>query len=133
MQLEGKAALVTGGGRGIGRSIALAYAREGADVAIAARSRPEPEKVEAEIRGLGRRGLVVTADLTDSRDAHRAVKEAIQGLGKLDILVNNVGGYRLFTSGLTHQVPFLELSEEEWNRVMSSNLAFEWRLCNLWG
>ena len=62
-RLDGKTALVTGGGRGIGRGIALAYAREGADVAIVARSRLEPEEVVAEIQALGRKGLVLTADL----------------------------------------------------------------------
>ncbi len=57
--LDGKTALVTGGGRGIGRGIALAYAQEGADVAIVARSRPEPEEVAAEIQSLGRKGLAL--------------------------------------------------------------------------
>jgi NAD(P)-dependent dehydrogenase (short-subunit alcohol dehydrogenase family) len=67
MQLEGKAAMVTGGGRGIGRGIALAYAAAGADVAIVARSSPEPEEVAAEVRRMGCRGLVIAADLTDSQ------------------------------------------------------------------
>ena len=111
MQLEGKAALVTGAGRGLGRSIALAYAQEGADVAIISRTPTELEQVAEEIRALGRRGLAITADLTDSQQTHRAVQEAIDGLGRLDILVNNAGGYRLFTDDLAHYVPFLELSE----------------------
>jgi len=73
MQLEGKAALVTGAGRGLGRSIALAYAQEGADVAIISRTSTELEQVVEEIRALGRRGLAITADLTDSQQTHRAV------------------------------------------------------------
>jgi NAD(P)-dependent dehydrogenase (short-subunit alcohol dehydrogenase family) len=85
MQLEEKSALVTGGGRGIGRGIALAYAREGADVAIVGRSRPEPEEVAAEIRALGRKGVVITADLAQSSEAQRTVREAIESLGKVDI------------------------------------------------
>ena len=104
MQLEGKAALVTGAGRGIGRSIALAYAQEGADVVVVSRTRSDLEEVGGQITALGRKGSVVTADLTDSQQVYRAVDQAIQGLGKLDILVNNVGGYRMFTSGLAHQV-----------------------------
>ena len=115
MQLEGKAALVTGAGRGLGRSIALAYAQEGADVAIISRTPTELEQVAEEIRALGRRGLAITADLTDSQQTHRAVQEAIDGLGRLDILVNNAGGYRLFTDDLAHAVPFLDLSEEVWD------------------
>ena len=67
MQLEGEAALVTGAGRGLGRSIALAYAQEGADVAIISRTPTELEQVAEEIRALGRRGLAITADLTDSQ------------------------------------------------------------------
>lgn len=123
MQLEGKTALVTGGGRGIGRGIALAFAAEGADVAIVARSRPEPEAVVAEVRRMGRRGLVITADLTDSQDVHRTIQGAIQGLGKVDILVNNVGGYRLYTDEQVHSLPVLRLSEEEWHRVITGNLT----------
>jgi NAD(P)-dependent dehydrogenase (short-subunit alcohol dehydrogenase family) len=101
MQLEGKSALVTGGGRGIGRGIALAFAREGADVAIIGRSRPEPEEVAAEIRALGCKGAVINADLPQSSEAQRAVREAVQSLGKVDILVNNVGGYRLYINNLS--------------------------------
>jgi len=129
MQLEGKAALVTGGGRGIGRGIALAYAAEGADVAIVARSRPEPEEVVAEIQRMGREGVVITADLTQSQDVHRAVHEAIQALGKVDILVNNVGGYRLYTNDLVHSLPVLHLSEEEWHRVITGNLTTTFLCC----
>jgi NAD(P)-dependent dehydrogenase (short-subunit alcohol dehydrogenase family) len=91
MQLEGKSALVTGGSRGIGRGIALAYARGGADVAIVGRSRPEPEEVAAEIQALGRKGVVITADLAQGSEARRAVQEAVESLRKVDILVNNVG------------------------------------------
>ena len=123
MQLEGKSALVTGGGRGIGKGIALAYAREGADVAIVGRPRPESEEVAAEIRALGRQGVVITADLAQSSEAQRAVREAVQSLGKVDILVNNVGGYRLYTNNLVHHLPVAELSEEKWHRVITGNLT----------
>ena len=128
-RLDGKTALVTGGGRGIGRGIALAYAREGADVAIVARSRSEPEEVAADIRSLGRKGLVLTADLTLNEEAQRVVQEAIQGLGKVAILVNNVGGYRLYTDDLLHHLPVLQLSEEEWHRVITGNLTTTFLCC----
>ncbi len=89
---EGKKALVTGGGRGIGRAIALALAQQGADVAIAARSREELEHVAGEIRALGREASVHVVDVGDTRKAVEMVDAAAKALGGLDILVNNAGG-----------------------------------------
>ena len=129
MQLEGKVALVTGGARGLGRSMALAYAREGADVAIVARTPAELEEVGREIRALGRRAHTVNADLTTSEGANRAAQETIGELGKIDILVNNAGGYRLFTGSLTHSLTVLDITEEEWRRVMESNLTTTFMAC----
>ena len=129
MQLEGKVALVTGGARGLGRSMALAYAREGADVAIVARTDSELDAAASEIRGLGRRAHAVNADLTTGEGAHRAVQETISELGKIDILVNNAGGYRLFTNDLTHAVTVLDITEEEWRRVLESNLTTTFMAC----
>ena len=111
MQLEGKTALVTGGGRGIGRSIALAYANEGADVAVVARTGTELDEVSNLIRALGRKGLGINADLTKGDEASRAVRETIEALGAVDILVNNAGGYRLFTADLSHQVSVADITE----------------------
>ena len=89
---EGKKALVTGGGRGLGRAVALAFARQGADVAIAARSRDELDSVAGEIRSLGRRASVHVVDLADTEKAMDLVKAAATELGGLDVLVNNAGG-----------------------------------------
>ena len=89
---EGKKALVTGGGRGIGRAIALALAQQGADVAIAARSRDELEHVAGEIRALKRKASVHIVDMGDTRKAVEMVDAAAKALGGLDILVNNAGG-----------------------------------------
>ena len=129
MQLEGKVALITGGGRGLGRSMALAYTREGADVSIVARTDSELEAVGAEIRALGRRAHTVNAELTTSEGAGRAAQETISELGKIDILVNNVGGYRLFTNDLTHAVTVLDITEDEWQRVIESNLTTTFMTC----
>lgn len=129
MQLEGKTALITGGARGIGRSIALAYAREAADVAVVSRTRLELDEVAGEIKELGRKGLGILADLTSSSDATRAVRETIAALGKVDILVNNAGGYRLFTNDLSHQVNVADMTEEEWQTVMHSNVTTTFLSC----
>ena len=129
MLLEGRVALITGGARGLGRSMALAYAREGADVSIVARTPSELEAVAVEIRALGRHAHTVEADLITSEGAYRAATETIRELGKVDILVNNAGGYRLFTSELTHAVTVLDITEEEWRRVMESNLTTTFMTC----
>jgi NAD(P)-dependent dehydrogenase (short-subunit alcohol dehydrogenase family) len=89
---EGKRALVTGGGRGIGRAIALAFARQGADVALAARSRSELEQVAGEIRNLGRKASIHVVDLGNTNRAVETVDAAASELGSLDVLVNNAGG-----------------------------------------
>lgn len=115
--------MVTGGGRGIGRAIALAYAREGADVAVVSRTSFEVGEVAAEIRALGRRGLAVTADLIQGEGARQAVAETLHELSKVDILVNNVGGYRMHTDSQVHRINVVDTTEDEWRRVMDSNLT----------
>jgi len=90
--LEGRAALVTGGGRGIGRAIALGLGAAGADVAVCARSADELEEVSGELRRLGRRALALPADMLDREQVQAAVERTVAGLGRLDILVNNAGG-----------------------------------------
>jgi NAD(P)-dependent dehydrogenase (short-subunit alcohol dehydrogenase family) len=89
LALAGSAALVTGGSRGIGRSIALALAREGADVAVCGRDEERLEGVAAEIRTAGARCVPVAADLSDPDSAARVVEAAATTFGRLDILVNN--------------------------------------------
>ncbi len=113
MEFAGKAAVVTGGGRGIGRAAALELAGRGADVAVAARSTAEIESVAGEIRKLGRRALAVPCDVTDPKSVEDLAKAAIATLGKVDILVNNAG---IATSAaIKHQ------SLEEWNKVLAVN------------
>jgi NAD(P)-dependent dehydrogenase (short-subunit alcohol dehydrogenase family) len=91
-RLDGLVALVTGGGRGIGRAIALELARDGANVAVSSRSRGELDAVVGEVTALGRQGLAVTADATVREQALGTVNAVIERFGQLDILVNNVGG-----------------------------------------
>jgi 3-oxoacyl-[acyl-carrier protein] reductase len=90
--IRGQVALITGGGRGIGRATALALARAGADVAVSARTATEIDAVAAEVEALGRRALAVRCDVTRSAECDAMVERAVAGLGRLDILVNNAGG-----------------------------------------
>ena len=89
---EGKKAIVTGGGRGIGKAIALAFARQGAQVALAARSRDELEQAAAEVEKTGSKGHIFATDISDTQAARAMVEEAAQALGGVDVLVNNAGG-----------------------------------------
>ncbi|MBI5615599.1 MAG: SDR family oxidoreductase [Gammaproteobacteria bacterium] len=91
-KLSGRVALVTGSGRGIGRAIALAYAKEGAKVAITSRTRNELDGVAAEIAALGGESFVVTADLLNGPEIKAMVETVIAHFGQLDILYNNGGG-----------------------------------------
>ncbi len=120
-RLQGRRALVTGGGRGIGRSIALAYAAEGADVAVVARTSAEVEEAAVAIRALGRAGHALTADLTDPAQVTQMTARAVEALGAIDILVNNAGGYRLHTNAQSRSVSVLDYDLAEWQRIMDVN------------
>ncbi len=91
-RLDDRVAVVTGAGRGLGAAIALAFAEAGADVVIAARTRSQLEEVAARIDDAGRRAHIIVADLARPDDAARLAAETVEGFGKLDIVVNNVGG-----------------------------------------
>jgi 3-oxoacyl-[acyl-carrier protein] reductase len=91
MQLNGKVALITGAGRGIGRAIALAFAREGARLAVTARTVLELEETSEQVRKLGRECLPITADVSRSNDVLRVINELLRTFGHIDVLVNNAG------------------------------------------
>ena len=115
MRLRGKVALVTGAQQGIGRGIALAFAREGADVGVNyLDDRGVAEKVAQEIQTAGRRAVLVRADVAQARDAQAMVAQVLAELGGLDVLVNNAGVYP--------RVPFLEMREIDWDLVLDVNL-----------
>jgi 7-alpha-hydroxysteroid dehydrogenase len=92
-RLDGKVALVTGAGRGIGEGIALAFAEMGAEVACAARTESEIEATAAKARAFGRRALALRCDVTDVRQLDDAVTRTLGELGRIDLLVNNAGGF----------------------------------------
>ena len=93
MDLQGRTALVTGGGRGIGRAIALAYARHGARVAVCARTGPQVQGVAAECRALGAEAVAVEGDVRDEMEVRRIVDAVREHLGPIDVLVNNAGAF----------------------------------------
>ena len=115
--LTGKVALVTGGSRGLGRAIALAFARQGADVAVNYRGNAAAaEEVVGELRSMGRRSLAIQGDTGAGREACEAiVKAAIDEFGTVDILVNN--------AGITRDNLLMRMDEEEWNTVLATNLS----------
>jgi 2-hydroxycyclohexanecarboxyl-CoA dehydrogenase len=113
MNLQGKTALVAGGGGGIGRAVALALAREGAKAAVADIVKDNAEKVCSEVRSLGVEAMPCQVDLTKKADVDRMVGEIIERFGRIDILVNCQGWDRL--------EPFVESNEETWEKLLAIN------------
>ena len=122
MRLKGKKALITGAGRGIGRGIAEVFADEGADVAINdVGSSKDADEVAGVIRSKGRKTATVVGDVSKRADVEAMVEKAWKELGGLDILVNN--------AGIETIVPFLELTDDQWTRLVDVNLRGPW-LCS---
>jgi NAD(P)-dependent dehydrogenase (short-subunit alcohol dehydrogenase family) len=115
MLLKGQYAIITGGGRGIGRAIALRFAEEGAAVLVAARTAAEVEAVAEEIRAVGGRAAAIAADVSQPAGCERIHHAATEEFGRVDILVNNAGM-------LGPIQPVQNISPEEWDAVMAANL-----------
>lgn len=122
MKLEGKVALVTGGGRGIGRGISLAFAQEGAKLVLAARGEKPLERTRKEIEALGREVLVVRTDVSKVEDVKGAIDAAVERFGTVDVLVNNAG------IGCFKRVDLT--SVEEYEQVVDTNLKGTWMGCH---
>lgn len=115
MDLEGKVAIVTGGTRGIGKAIALDLAANGADVALNYRKSADlAEEIAGTIRGMGRRALVVQADVSSFQDAQAMVQKVVDEFGHVDILVNN--------AGMNWDGVVWKMTEEMWDRVIGVDL-----------
>jgi 3-oxoacyl-[acyl-carrier protein] reductase len=115
-RLEGRTALVTGGSRGIGAAIALAFAREGASVAFTYRSREDrAREVAAAIEGLGVGALPIRADASAVEDARRTVEETVARFGRINVLVNNAGAIGV-------ELPVVDLPVEAWDLLIGTDL-----------
>jgi NAD(P)-dependent dehydrogenase (short-subunit alcohol dehydrogenase family) len=121
LAFEGKKAVITGASRGIGRSIALAFAEAGADVGIAARTESDLEQLVADIQAMGRRCLAVQCDVTNPEQVNHMVTTFLAGLGGVDILVNNAG------SAGSHK--FLGHPDDLWHRMLAANLTSVYYVC----
>ena len=113
-RLAGKKALITGGGSGIGKATALAFAAEGAQVAVAGRRRDKLREVADEIERRGGEGLAMVCDVTSASDAERAVRETTERFGGMNVLVNNAG---MLSVSTVETIP-----EDEWDQVMRVNI-----------
>ena len=113
--LDGKIALITGGSSGIGKSIALTYAKAGANVVVASRKQENLDKVAAEIRAFGRESLAISTDVKIPDQVDNMVKQTVDHFGRIDVMVNNAG------KGIPTQP--LDISVKEWNHVLALNLT----------
>jgi glucose 1-dehydrogenase len=122
MRLQGKNALITGGSSGIGRAIALAFGKEGANVAVNYRRQAdEANAVAAELQKLGRKSVALQADVSAVADVQQLVAKTVEAFGGLDVLV--------CSAGLEIQEPFLEVSEAHYNTVIDVNLKGTFFAC----
>ncbi len=114
--LEGKVAMITGASQGLGRALALAYAKGGASLVVNSRSEGSLQPVVEEIEGSGAEVLAVAADVSESAGVERLVGAAVERFGRIDVLVNNAGL-------LGPRVAIAEYPEDEWRRVIDANLT----------
>lgn len=115
MSLEGRTALVTGAGKGLGRAVALGLAKAGANVALLARTRKDLAAVKAEVEALGRKASVEVADATKSAAVDAAFANTVVTFGKVDIVVHSAGG--------SLRKPSLQLTDADWDGLIAANLT----------
>jgi NAD(P)-dependent dehydrogenase (short-subunit alcohol dehydrogenase family) len=125
LELTGRVAVVTGGGTGIGRAIALGLAQAGADVIPTSRRREVVDGAAAEIEALGRRTLRMTSDVSDEASLAAVLDAAVDKFGRVDVLVNS--------AGRTRRTPTIEVTDREWNDILETNLNGTLRACRVFG
>jgi NAD(P)-dependent dehydrogenase (short-subunit alcohol dehydrogenase family) len=134
MKLEGQVAIITGAGRGIGLGIARCFAEEGADLALCSRSLAEVEKVAQKVGAMGRKALPVQADVTQFHEVRQLVQSTLNVFGRVDILVNNVGGGRSEVGvggGAVSKRGFsiLDLTDDDWDGSYEVNFKSQVYMC----
>ncbi|MFH0763125.1 MAG: 3-oxoacyl-[acyl-carrier-protein] reductase [Candidatus Omnitrophota bacterium] len=115
MRFKDKVVLVTGAGRGIGRAIALAFAKEGADIAVGDINKADADKACADIEAMGRRAISLEMDVTGPENVAAAINKILDKFSKVDILINN--------AGITKDNLILRMSQEQWDAVLKVNLS----------
>jgi NAD(P)-dependent dehydrogenase (short-subunit alcohol dehydrogenase family) len=118
LKLDGKVALITGAGRGLGRAMAVKFAEAGADIVVASRTQAQLDETAELVRKTGRKCLIVPTDVTDSAAVNAMAAAAIKEMGKIDILINNAGGGDE-TAGKTIE----QITDEQWRRGLDTNLT----------
>lgn len=121
-RLDGQKVFMTGGSRGLGREMALAFAEAGADITLAAREAASLDRIAVEIAALGRKAHGIVADMSDPATCTRVCAEALAASGPFDILVNNIGGRRA-------NVPLQDTTLEQWQKLIDLNLTSTFLCC----
>src|SRR5258708_31737841 len=123
-KLDGKVAIITGAGRGLGRAMAEKFGETGADIVAAARTQSQLDETADAVKKTGRKCLIVQTDVTVSAQVNALAEATIKEFGKIDILVNNAGGG---DSGAGKQLP--EITDEDWRRGIDTNLSSQFYGC----
>jgi len=122
LRLENKVAVVTGSSSGIGSAIAVAFAKEGAAVAVDYRSHPdEAKEIVEQVERFGGRAISVHADVSSPEDVKNLIQKAVEEFGRLDVMINN--------AGMEEKMPFLETPLDVWNKTIAVNLTGAWLGC----
>jgi 3-oxoacyl-[acyl-carrier protein] reductase len=124
MRLEGKVSIVTGAGKGIGKDIAISLAKEGSVVIVCSRTKSDLDKVVEEINLVGGKAIAIAKDLTSSVQVSELATEVIERCSKIDILINNAGGYpsELYSNNSKQPLKIWEWTEERWDSIINANL-----------
>lgn len=132
MKLEGKIAIVTGAGKGIGRDAALAIAAEGATVVAVARTQENLDETVKMIEEQGGTAISLSRDLTDAAQVQSMVDAVVEKYGRIDILVNNAGGYpkEIYKSVGQQAIKIWEWTEEQWDQIIKTNLKIPFLCIN---